>query len=194
MTTSVKRSCKTHYKIHFNYGLSCNLRSILVSKEPPPPHPPRLIIHTRASEGGLETLFNTWSNRKRLTLRINVNIKRTLLYVLFHVVQTNIKYLCTDSCNVRRKPSICVMYLYLLINKTQTQLKIYWRSEHLDCIKTNAQSTNNIKLNYKLVHFTTLCFTIYIFNCQNSLESINQSIKDIIKITNWFVHILLYFI
>jgi hypothetical protein len=37
---------------------------------------------------------------------------------------------------IRRKPSICVMYLDLLINKTQTQLEIDWRSDHLYCIKT----------------------------------------------------------
>jgi hypothetical protein len=30
------------------------------------------------------------------------------------------------------KPSSCIMYLYLLINKTQTQLKIYWRSDDFD--------------------------------------------------------------
>jgi hypothetical protein len=48
-------------------------------------------------------------------------------YVIIHVVQTNIKYLCTVSCTIlyiRRKPSICVMHLCLLINKTQTY---HWR-------------------------------------------------------------------
>jgi hypothetical protein len=33
---------------------------------------------------------------------------------------------------IQRKPGICVMYLYLLINKTQTQLKIDWRSDYFD--------------------------------------------------------------
>ena len=53
--------------MHFNYGLSCDL--ILVSKEAM-----RLIIHTRANEGGLETLLTIREVIKnRLTLRINVN-------------------------------------------------------------------------------------------------------------------------
>ena len=59
------------------------LTNVLSAKEAP-----CLIIHKRVSEGVLETLFNTWSNRKRLTLRpvrscirINVNIK----YVSFMI-------------------------------------------------------------------------------------------------------------
>jgi hypothetical protein len=53
--------------MHFNYGLSCDL--ILVSKEAM-----RLIIHTRANEGGLETLLTIREVIKnRLTLQINVN-------------------------------------------------------------------------------------------------------------------------
>jgi len=43
---------------------------------------------------------------------------------------------------IRRNPSICVMYLYLLINKTQ--LKIDCRSDHLYCIKTQ-QTTSYYK-------------------------------------------------
>ena len=79
---------------------------------------------------------------------------------------------------IRRKPSICVMYLYLLINKTQTLMKIDWRSDHFYCIKTQ-----QITSYYKLVNFTQLYVSL-IFNCQKSLDNLYQSIKDILKITN----------
>ena len=59
-------SCKAHYKMHFNYGLSCDL--ILVSKEAL-----RLIIHTHANEGGLKTFNIRGVIEKILTLQINVN-------------------------------------------------------------------------------------------------------------------------
>ena len=53
-------------------------------------------------------------------------------------------YLLAVIFYIRRKSSICVMYQYLLINKTQTQLKIYWRSDHFYCIKTQ-QTTSYYK-------------------------------------------------
>jgi hypothetical protein len=110
-----------------------------------------------------------------------------LYYVLIHVVQTNIKYLCTVSCNIlyttKTKSSRYVPIL--VIDKIQTQLKIEWRSDqlkidwrsdHFYCIKT--QQTTSY---YKYIHFTQLEVSL-IFNCQKSLQSLHQSIKDILKL------------
>jgi hypothetical protein len=94
----------------------------------------RAINHNNGKQPIIEHVVGCGEADVHDTCRKSLQESMFSIYVLIHVVQTNLKYLCTVSCNIlyRRKPSICVMYLYLLINKTQTQLKIYWRSDHFD--------------------------------------------------------------
>ena len=63
-----------------------------------------------------------WHEAKVSKIVINkIKNEHTSIYVLLAVI-----------FYIRRKPSICVMYLYLLINKTETQLKIDCRSDYFE--------------------------------------------------------------